>query len=40
MLYKNRVYEVHSGETQAKFDKWMDNKDNFDKEEVKIIEIK
>ncbi len=24
MLYKNRVYEVHSGETQAKFDKWMD----------------
>ena len=24
MLYKNRVYEVHKGETQEKFDKWME----------------
>ncbi len=24
MLYKNRVYEVHKGETQAKFNKWME----------------
>ena len=24
MLYKNRAYEVHKGEAQAKFDKWME----------------
>ena len=25
LLYKNRPYEVHKGETQAVFEKWLDN---------------